>query len=152
MLIFGWITAGLLLCFALFLIDSFWNMFDWNPQWDVRSAIPIVGVLTMLIAIWFLARATHDNVSLTASFIVCLMLIGVGLYGFNSEPITADVPAKGGVLFGPIFVRHASSPLWYREARLVLLTLPSVFWFVCLMRNRLRLPPGKSPEPAASTN
>ena len=150
MLILGWITASLALCFALLLTDCLWNMFDWNPQWDARGALYGFGVLTMLVAIWFLARATRDKVSLTVSFIVCLMLVGLALYAFDPEPTTAaDMPAKGSDLLGPFFVRHASSPLWYREARLVLMTLPGMFWFVWLMRNRLRLPPNKSPEPTA---
>src|SRR5688572_24690039 len=129
----GWFTACIVLFAALMQINFALNFFDWNPEWNWRIPVSGLGVLASIIAIWFLARATRDRFSLTASLVVCLILAGFAFFILPPEQVD---PPKGGGLLAGLFARHSPSPWWFRIGLVAFMVLPGVFWLVWLRRNR----------------
>ena len=123
LLTLGWLLASAGLYVALVILELYWNLYDWEPKLDSHSTVLILGMLAVLVAIWFLARASSDLLSRGVSGTICLALLALGVYVFLPEPITHG-----------LFAREMPSPLWYRAGRFVVLALPSVFWGLGLLR------------------
>jgi ABC-type xylose transport system permease subunit len=133
MLTIGWLAACFVLFIALMQIYFALNFFDWQPKWDWWIPVYGFGVLASIAAAWFLARATHDQFSLIASLVVCLIMVGFAIRILPAEQIG---PPKGDGLLAGLFDRHSTSPLWFRGGMVAFMVLPGVFWIVWLLRNR----------------
>jgi hypothetical protein len=114
---FGWVIGTLGLYAALVMLELYWNFYDWQPRVDFKAFGLIFGMLAILAAIHYLARASCDRLSQGVSLMACLALLALAVYVFPPEPLT-----------GGLFARAAVSPFWYRGARFVLLGLPGLFW------------------------
>ena len=125
LLTLGWLLAAAGLYVALVMLELYWNLYDWQPRLDLRALGLFCGMVTVLVAIRFLARADGNRLSRGVSLVICLALLALGVYVFPAEPITHGM-----------FARETPSPLWYRAGRFVLLALPSVFWGLGLLRWR----------------
>ncbi len=130
MLSVGWLAASYTLFFAVAGLDFALNGFDWSPKIILNEArvrtvtlACAVSILGALLATWFLVRATRDRVSRAVSLIACLALVGWAIFWFPAE---RTVPAEPGHMH--FFARESASPLWYRGVRVLLMSLPSVFW------------------------
>lgn len=123
--IIGWLLACGALIFALLMLELCYNLFGWSPpEFDLSAFVLGLCFAVPLIAIWFLARVTHDRISLIVAIITCLVLVALGIISVLPEPTT-----EGDALF----TRHFASPLWYRGGKLFLMCLPGVF---CLWGRR----------------
>jgi hypothetical protein len=125
LLIAGWLVACFVLFAALFAIDIDLNLLSWDPKWDWRVALLAICVLVSLTSIWFLARATRDRVSLIASLVVCLTMIGFALSILPAEETD--------------FLRTSPSPWWFRGTIAALMGVPAVWWLTWLLRHRSHL-------------
>src|ERR1017187_8893530 len=123
LLALGWLMSAAGLYAALVMLELYWNLFDWQPKLDLRALGLIIGIIALLAAIRFLARASNDRFSQVVSLVACLAMFGLGVYVSLPEPMTQG-----------LFAREAPSPFWYRAGRLALLALPSVFWGLGLRR------------------
>ena len=125
LLTLGWLLAAAGLYVALVMLELYWNLYDWQPRLDLRALGLFCGMISVLVAIRFLARAGGNRFSQGVSLVICLALLALGVYVFPAEPITHGM-----------FARESPSPLWYRAARFVLLALPCLFWGVGMLRWR----------------
>ena len=123
LLTLGWLLAAAGLYVALVMLELYWNLYDWQPRLDLRALGLFCGMVAVLVAIRFLARAGGTHFSRGVSLAICLALLALGIYVFPPEPITHGM-----------FARETPSPLCYRTGRFVLLALPSVFWGLGLLR------------------
>ena len=123
LLALGWLAAAAGLYVALVMLEFDWNLYDWQPRLDLKASGLIFGMLAALAAMWYLARVSCNRFSRGVSLAACLALLALAVYVLPSEPMTQG-----------LFAREATSPLWYRAARFVLLALPSVFWVLGLLR------------------
>lgn len=142
-LIVGWLAACFLLFAALFLIDWELNLWDWDPDWDWRISILGTGVLTSITAIWFLARATRDRLSLIISLILCLALLLYGIGILPPEEVTTVSKSGWDGFFANLLARRSPSPFWFRGGIAVLTELPAVFWLAWTLRHRRNSPPNR---------
>jgi hypothetical protein len=117
LLLLGWLVAALCLYAALLGLDIYWNLVTWRLEVDQWSVGLIGWALASLAGLWLLIRTSRDPVTRAVSLVICLFLIGLGLYVLPPEPLSQG-------LFG----RRAPSPTWYRSARLVVLGAPLVLW------------------------
>jgi hypothetical protein len=129
LLTLGWLLAATGLYVALVMLELYWNLTDWQPKLDSNASGLMTGILALLAAIGFLARASGDRFSQGLSLAICLALLALAVYVVPPEPMTQG-----------LFARESPSPLWYRAARFVALALPSVFWGLGLLRRRKRPP------------
>jgi phosphatidylserine decarboxylase len=113
----SWIGLSVGLYAGLLLVESYWNLFNWVPKLDLASFALLGTLAGLLTGIWLLARAARDRVTRSAALLVGLGLAAVGLHALGSEPLSEG-------LLG----RTLASPTWYRAGRLLLLTLPLLFW------------------------
>ena len=120
-----WLLAAAGLYVALVMLELYWNLYDWQPELDLRALGLFCGMVAVLAAIRILARADGNRFSRGVSLVICLALLALGIYVFPAEPITHGM-----------FARETPSPLWYRAGRFVLLALPSVFWGLGMHRWR----------------
>ena len=120
LLIFFWVLAVAGLYAALVVLEVYWNLFDWQPRLDLAAFGIMVWMGMMLAALWCLCRASTDRVIGGVALLLCAALVALAIYVFAPEPV------KPGLLG-----RDTASPLWYRTGRLVILTLPAVFWLLC---------------------
>jgi hypothetical protein len=134
LLIIAWVAASAALVAALVGINVLLNLFDWSPHWDWRLALSALGILASTVAIWFLARATHDRCTRIASFVLCLTLIVCAFSVLPPEHI--DPPPEGGGFLAGLFLRHSPSPIWFRGGICSFMAMPAGFWVVWLLRNR----------------
>ena len=113
----GWLLAAGALYFGILLLECYWNLVDWTPRWDWAAASLLAWNAATLAAMGRMARATPHPLSRGMSLLLSLFLLGLGAYVSRAEPLSNG-------LLG----REASSPWWYRGARLSVLALPVVFW------------------------
>ena len=126
----GWLMSAAALYAAVVLLELYWNFYDWQPKLDLNASGLILGMLALLAAIWYLARACGDRFSRGASLAICLALLALAIYVVPPEPMTQG-----------LFAREVPSPMWYRAGRFFALALPSVFWGLGVIRRQAgRLP------------
>ena len=113
----GCLVASTALYVSLLLLDIYWNLVSWHPRWDWTVSTLIALTFASTLSLGLLARSPRDRPSRVISLVVCVLLLSLGAYALPPEPLSAG-------LFG----RLASSPLWYRGARLVVMGLPLVLW------------------------
>jgi hypothetical protein len=117
LLVAGWLVATSGLYVALVLLELRWNLYDWQPRYDLQGDCLVCGTGCLIYVFWLLAKAGGNRVIRTVSFLACLALLALGVYIMPPEPLTAGV-----------FGREQSSPSWYRGARTLALILPGIFW------------------------
>ena len=115
----GWIVAALGLYLAVLGLEFTWNAYNWHPTLDLVGGSMLLGVSVSLLVLAMLARASCDWLSRSASLIVSLALVVLGVYTLPAEPLSQG-------LFG----RESPSPVWYRAGRLLIMALPLVFWLM----------------------
>jgi hypothetical protein len=113
----GWFMASLALYVSLLLLDVYWNLVSWHPRLDWTVLTLMAWTFAATLSLGLLARFTRDKASQVISVSICVLLLSLGAYAFPPEPLSAG-------LFG----RVASSPLWYRGGRLLVMGLPLVLW------------------------
>jgi hypothetical protein len=113
----GWLTAVAALYGALLILDCYWNLFDWEPKWDLDSLALSIWILAVLTALGLLARVLRDRFSQAISLITCLFLLGLGIHVTPAE-------ARSEGLLG----RTTPSPTWYRATRLIVMSAPAILW------------------------
>ena len=118
LIIVGWLAATAALFDVMLELELYWNFFNWSPKWDVKALLYGIGILAILVCVWFLAKATRGRVCHVISALVCLILVGYAVVG-----VLPAEPLSGGWLG-----RTMPSPLWFRGSLALLLCLPSVFW------------------------
>lgn len=117
----GWLAATSALVALLFGLGIHVNFFFWAPKWDAETMMYLIGIVAVLICIWFLAKVTKDGVTQLGSLLLCLILLGFVFLCLPPEPLgPPGVPLS----------RRRPSPLWYRAAQSYLLGLPLVFWLL----------------------
>ena len=126
-LIVGWSFCFGSLYLALLALELYWNFFDWFPRLDLKGSGLAVAVLAALAGTYRLARISIDRVTRIFSLMGCLALFVLGAYVLPAEPKTQGLLA-----------RQSPSPLWYRGARFVVLSCPSLFWMGTRPRSRIR--------------
>ena len=117
-IIVGWLAATAALSYVMLGLELYWNFFSWSPKWDVKALLYWIGILTILVCVWFLAKSTRGRVCQVISGLACITLFGFAVVG-----VLPAEPLSGGLLG-----RTMPSPLWFRGSLAVLLCLPSVFW------------------------
>jgi hypothetical protein len=122
----AWLAAGAALFSAVVTFDVDWNLFNWKPELDFIAPACAISIAAALTAIWFLARATRDQVSRVISLIVCLFLAG-----FAITIILPIEPASGGFLG-----RTITSPWWFSGGLTLLMAMPLAIWLVWFLRLR----------------
>jgi hypothetical protein len=137
----GWLAGMTALYVGLLLVEGYWNLFDWEPKWNWTS-LGLAGWLVLVLAVLaFLARAARGALSNTVSLLTSMLLIALAVHVTPAEPLSEG-------LLG----RTASSPIWYRVARLFTLVLPAVLWLCARRRHQRSLPStdsnGSAPKPA----
>jgi hypothetical protein len=131
-----WVAVGSALLFESVLFDVDWNLFTWKPELDFVVLACALTIPATLTGIWFLARATRDQVTRVISLIVCMFLAG-----FAITVILPFEPASGGFLG-----RTTVCPLWFRGGLTLAMSIPSAFWILWFLR--LRKHPAQQPGPA----
>ena len=115
LLFIGWLTASCTLLYSMLCLNLNWNFFSFSPRWNWAVPGQIVGIVGALVALWFLAKVSRDRASRAMSLLVCLFLIGIGIFNFFQ--------VEHGILGG---VREI--PIWYRGGLALFLCLPGIFW------------------------
>ena len=92
----------------------------------------MAGVLILLVGIIFLALATDSLAVSIVGAISSLLLMGVGIYSAQPEPLGNP---------GQWFTRDTPSPLWYRCGRLALACMPLCILMVVALIKWLRPDP-----------
>jgi hypothetical protein len=117
MVTIGWLTAAGVFAAAMMILEINWNLFDWNPRLDLIALACGFGILGALAAIWLLARSIRDKSGQVISFVLCVLLVGLAIHLFPAEFASEA-----------FLERKRPSPLWFRGARVLLMSLPSAFW------------------------
>ena len=115
----AWVVATAFLYLNLVALEFYWNLFDWDPKFDLPSALLVAGLCIPLCATRYLARIRSNQVPKAVATICCLSLCLLGIYVLAAETKTTG-----------LFARESPSPIWYRVARLFLLIQPGVFLLV----------------------
>jgi hypothetical protein len=125
----GWLGAVTSLWLCLLVLDIYLDLVSWHPRWDETVALILGCTLTALFGIGFLARTTRERPVRIMSLMLCVFLVGLGIYAFPSEPLSTE-------LFG----RVEASPGWYRGTRVLVMALPLAFWCCPWWRERRNHP------------
>jgi len=127
LLVVGWMTAlGLFGC-GIGMLEIGWNLFDFSPHLNLGTIGVALVVTGALVAVWFLAKASRDRVTLVVSILACGALALLGILCLPAE----QVDTKRFLFFG----RTQPSPLWFRAGRAALLCLPGI---ICLWWRLIR--------------
>jgi hypothetical protein len=126
MMIVGWFAAIGTLVWLVLWLSLHWNFWDWSATWDRGTWLSFLGILIVIAAIWFLAKASRDRASRAMSLLACILVAGFAVSLFPAEKTTGQ-----GFL-----ARTQPSPFWFREGRVLLLCVPGIIWF-CWRRRRL---------------
>ena len=118
----GWIVGTVLLALSLTSIDAMLNLFNWHPDFSTETRLGLIFVTAALFIIWFTARRTRDVFSHFSALFVSICLAAFAIYTVWPEPRNTE----GNF---PFLWRTASSPLWYRAGRSLILTLPLLLWW-----------------------
>lgn len=127
--IIGWLAAAGALVGLMVGLELHWNFFSWRPKYDVEAMLYGIGILAILVCIWFLAKTTRGRTCQIASLLFCLILLVIGFLALPPEPLGRE---------GEWFARKKPSPQWYRTENFILLSLPTLFW-ICNVFLRSRL-------------
>ena len=124
----GWIAACAAIVGLFLGIDLDLNFFSWTGRWHVQALACMVGVLILIVGIYFLALATNSRAVAIAGAMLCVLLVGVGIYGAQPEPLGNP---------GQWLTRRTVSPEWYRWGRLALACTPlCILIFVSVFKGR----------------
>ncbi len=121
----GWVFSGLALYLGCLVLDLYWNLAEWKPRWDWTAFLLFAWIAASLLTYRLLTRSLGGTLSITISLIVSVALASLGIYA-----------AKAELLSEGLFGREASSPLWYRGGRLVLMALPLILCVTILNKRR----------------
>jgi hypothetical protein len=125
LLIFAWVGAAVGLYLALLGLEYYWNVPRWQPRFDWVGWVVAVWIVAVLSAVWFVAGATRNRVTLVVALIICLALMALAVYVFPAEPNVDG-----------LFTRDSPSPLWYRSTRFFVLIVPGVLLGLRLAKQR----------------
>jgi hypothetical protein len=120
------LLAGAALYLPLLLLDCYWNLSNWHPRLDWPALVLFVWLLLDLALLRLLLRKARTKIPRAFAFVICLLLLALGLYALPAEPLSTG-----------LFARQAPSPWWYRGARLILLALPALWWWLSAGRIQL---------------
>ena len=124
----GWIAACAAIVGLFLGIDLDLNFFSWVGTWHLQAVACMAGVLTLLVVICLLALATKSPPVAIAGALSCLLLVGVGIYGAQPEPLGNP---------GQWLTRKSASPEWYRWGRLAITCTPlCILMFMSMIRGR----------------
>ena len=123
----GWIFASVVLYAAVLGLELHWNFFDWLPRLDLIACGLMMAALLALTVFGLLARSPRDRVVRVVALVLCLALLGLGVYVLPAE-------AKGEGLFA----RQMPSPWWYRGGRLLVMCCPLILWVSATFRLRAK--------------
>ena len=116
-LIAGWVLLAVALYLPLLLLDVYWNIVTWRPEWDGTALFLLVWIGAAAAGCYWMARASRDRLTRVVSLLICMALLALGVYVCRAEPMS----------FG-MFGRETSSPWWYRAGRLLVLGTPALLW------------------------
>src|ERR1051325_1594491 len=117
LLAFAWLLLAGALYLPLLLLELYWNIISWRPTWDWRALLLLLWMAAVLLGFSTLARVNCHPTARISSLLICLSLFALGVYVTPAEPLSTG-----------IFGRVASSPFWYRDARLFLMAVPLCMW------------------------
>lgn len=123
LLVLGWLAAAFCLWALLVVLEVYWNLYNWQPEFDLSALGAALGVCLALVSLLLLARAGGRGAVRGVALVVCLTLLVLAVYVAPPEPLTSG-----------LFARERSSPNWYRVSRFCVLALPTVFWFFGRLR------------------
>jgi hypothetical protein len=126
----GWVLAATVLYWASFLLDVYWNLAHWRFQIDAIAIALVLCGVAALAAIRLLVKATSDRFTRTTALLVSTVLVIAGTYAFQAEPQTTG-----------LFARDAPSPLVYRAARVLWMSLPLI-WVLASFKRAYRFASG----------
>jgi hypothetical protein len=119
----GWILANASFVALLFGLEVTVNFFRWSPTWTLQSVACVSGLLVLNVLTYYLARITRDKSTLAVSLLACLGLLGIVLAAVAPELVTTGS-----------FSRPPPSPDWYRWGRVMISSIPLVYWLIAAFR------------------
>lgn len=109
----GWVLGAVFSYAGFLVLELYWNFAEWKPRGDWVTWVLLGWIASTLVALWLLARIGRNRIGEAAAILSSVALLVLGLIAFPAEPLSEG-------LFG----REASSPLWYRGTRTLLMALP----------------------------
>ena len=117
-----WIVAGFLLFYSTISIGASCNLFTWSPSLDLNTVLSLILTIVIEVFIFWLAKRTQGYMTSIVSLLVCIALIGFGIFWFSEFQ-------KETVGFTHHFtLRDKLSPTWFRIAFLTLFLIPQILW------------------------
>jgi hypothetical protein len=125
LIILAWIITTVGLFLGLLILDFYWNEPAWEPEGDSIARFLVAWLAAMVVAFWFLSRASVNRATRMFSFLICLGLFALAIHVLPAEPV------KSG-----LFARPSASPVWFRGGLALILAAPGIFWVLGWVRLR----------------
>jgi len=132
MQIIGWIAAGCILLSGYGRLEMDWNLWGFEPKWDLYAFRGICEILVAEVGIWILVKVNRHGTSRFVSLLICLFLGWVAVLNYHHQMYPRGI--LGGL--------REPNPFWYRWSTTLLLLMPGVFWISrrWLARRKKQLP------------
>jgi hypothetical protein len=106
------------------LLEVHWNLVNWKPLLDWISLLLMLMLAGILLGFIRLFQAESRRLMRGFSLLICVALLGLGIYLLPQEPLTEG-----------LFARNTPSPAGYRIGRLLVMAAPTALW-LCSLRNQ----------------
>jgi hypothetical protein len=128
-----WIIAGVLLFYSTIFIGAYCNLFTWSPSLDWEIVLSVAATMLIEVFIFWLAKRTQGYVTGIVSLLVCIALVGFGIFWFSE--FQKETLCGGGHVF---LRRQALSPEWFRITFLALFLIPLILWGCYPLRSLIK--------------